>query len=380
MYKKLLALSTFCGTIIGVGLFGLPYVASKIGFVPIILYFIIVGSVAIIIHLIFGEVVQRTKGLHRLPGYAEIYLGKKWKIFSSASGVVGIAGSILAYIIVGGKFLSDLFRPYLGGTESFYLIVYFSLGMLLVYLGSKSISKTELIMLFLFFVITIFLLIKSIGSINYSFLSGFRPQYLFLPYGVIMFSLWGASVIPETSEILGAKFEKSLKNIITGGIIISTATYLIFIFSVLGVTGIHTTSEALTGLIARFGDGIASLALMFGILTTFTSFLTLGITLKKIFWYDLKISHFNSWLLVAAIPAGLYILGFTNFIAIISFVGTITLGFDTITTILCYKKAKVKCDKKPSYSLTLHPRMIYILTGLFLLGIGLEIFDLITQA
>ena len=159
MFKKLLALSTYCGTIIGVGLFGLPYVTEKIGFLPIIFYFLFLGFVAIIIHLIFGEVILRTKGQHRLPGYAEIYLGKRWKIFSSISGIIGISGALLAYIIVGGKFLSDLIQPYLGGPEVMYLLLYFGIGILLIYLGTKSISKTELIMLFFFFIIIIIFLL-----------------------------------------------------------------------------------------------------------------------------------------------------------------------------------------------------------------------------
>ena len=257
-----------------------------------------------------------------------------------------------------------------------YLLLYFGVGILLIYLGTKSISKTELIMLFFFFIIIIMFLLKVSNKINYDYLDDTHLEYLFLPYGVILFSLWGASIIPETSEILGNKNKKSLKNILTLGIIIAIITYLVFILSILGTTGPNTTTDSLTGLMSQMGNGVIIMMLIFGILTTFTSFLTLGVTLKKIFWYDLKLSHLTSWLLTALIPVGLYFSGFTNFITIIGFVGAVTLGFDTITTILCYQKAKIKSDNKPVYSLSLHPTVLYALTSLFLIGIIVEIINL----
>ena len=42
MLKYLKALSVFAGTIIGVGIFGLPYVASKVGFFVVVLYFLLI--------------------------------------------------------------------------------------------------------------------------------------------------------------------------------------------------------------------------------------------------------------------------------------------------------------------------------------------------
>ena len=207
MFKKILALATFLGTVIGVGLFGLPYTASKIGFIPIIFYFIGLCLLAIIIHLLYGEVVLRTNGRHRLPGYAEIYLGKGWKLVSAISAIAGLTGAILAYIVIGGQFLTDLFEPIFGGNQIIFTLIYFASGILLIYLGTKSVSRTELIMIVLFFAIIILIFLRVLPQINYSFFSGFDLKYFFLPYGVILFSLWGASIIPEikTKALAGLK-------------------------------------------------------------------------------------------------------------------------------------------------------------------------------
>jgi len=373
MFKKILALATFLGTVIGVGLFGLPYTASKIGFIPIIFYFIGLCLLAIIIHLLYGEVVLRTNGRHRLPGYAEIYLGKGWKLVSAISAIAGLTGAILAYIVIGGQFLTDLFEPIFGGNQIIFTLIYFASGILLIYLGTKSVSRTELIMIVLFFAIIILIFLRVLPQINYSFFSGFDLKYFFLPYGVILFSLWGASIIPEIKEILGKENEKSLKPILIFGVIIAAVTYLIFIFSVLGITGPATSPDALTALNLKLGNGTSTLMLFFGLLTTFTSYLTLGVTLKKIFWLDLKLNHFLSWLMVAIMPIVLYLAGIVNFIAIISFTGAVTLGFDTIIAIGCFFRAKKKGQRRPAYSLNLSKFGLTFFAGLLIIGIILEI-------
>ncbi|MAF20621.1 MAG: hypothetical protein CMI55_02985, partial [Parcubacteria group bacterium] len=69
------ALSTLVGSIIGVGLYSLPYITARVGIWVMLFYFLVLSLVSILIGLIYGEVILRTKGLHRLPGYAEKYLG-----------------------------------------------------------------------------------------------------------------------------------------------------------------------------------------------------------------------------------------------------------------------------------------------------------------
>ena len=73
------ALSVFLGTVIGVGIFGLPYVALKAGFFVTVFYFLFMVLIAVSIHFLYAEVALGTKGIHRLPGYVEKYLGEKWK-------------------------------------------------------------------------------------------------------------------------------------------------------------------------------------------------------------------------------------------------------------------------------------------------------------
>jgi tyrosine-specific transport protein len=103
------AISILLGTIIGVGIFGLPFVAMKAGFLVMVTYLFIISGVIFLIHFLYGEIVLATEEKYRLPGYVEKYLGFKWKNFSFMVIAIGLWGALLAYLIIGGEFLSSFF-------------------------------------------------------------------------------------------------------------------------------------------------------------------------------------------------------------------------------------------------------------------------------
>ncbi len=304
-----LATSALCGTIIGVGLFSLPYLTAKIGFWMILAYFLTLGPLVILVHLFFGELALKTPDFKRLPGFAKVYLGKWGERIAFATTILGIFGAALVYLMVGGEFLTELFQPIFGGTSLFYTLFYFGIGAFLIFYGIKAIAKVEFLGLFSFFII---LLVIFFWKMSFIKMENLFPvpdwAFLFLPYGVIIFSLWGAALIPEIEEILRDR-KKTLLKIIPISIIISVFIYLFFIYLILGISGTKTSETALPGLKVVLDNGILSLALFLGFLTTFTSFITLGLTLKKVFWYDLKIEKNLAWAITCFIPLILFLIG-----------------------------------------------------------------------
>ena len=79
----ILAFSTLAGTIIGVGMFGLPYVASRAGIVPMAINILLLSLVVTLLHLIYGEIILRTNGKHRIIVYAQIYFGSTVKFIAT---------------------------------------------------------------------------------------------------------------------------------------------------------------------------------------------------------------------------------------------------------------------------------------------------------
>jgi tyrosine-specific transport protein len=361
--------SIFIGTIIGVGLFTLPYVTLKAGFVTILSYFVLVGFLVIFIHLLFGEVVLRTDGIHRLPGYVKIYLGKWSKRAVFFSTLVGLYGALLAYIIIGGEFLWGLAGPILGGDKFLYISLFFIFGSILIWRGSKSIARVEFWFLALFFILLLFLGVRGSSDIHLSNFTIFHFKNIFLPYGVIMFSLWGLTVVPEVRDLLQEN-ERKLKSILVGGIALAALTYLVFIFIVLGISGGNTSPDALLGLKSFLPYNILSLALFFGVVTTFTSFLTLGLTLKKIFYYDYGRSMFLSWVLACGVPFLLFVFGFKQFIEVIGLVGAVAMGIDGTLVLMMHQRAKKFGNRKnPEYEIKIPAVVNYVLSGLLVLGV-----------
>lgn len=359
--KIILAISTLSGTIIGVGLFSLPFITSKVGIWLMLGYFFVLGVLVIVIHRFFGEVVLRTEGQHRLPGYAGIYLGERGKTVAIISTIFGLFGALLAYLIVGGEFLTVLLSPQLGGNNLFYTLLYFLAGAALIFFGIKAIAKIEFFGLVLFFMILAAIFFRGMpfmeaGNIFFESWKLEIRKYFFLPYGAILFSLWGAALIPEIKEMLADS--RLTRKIIAPAIIIPVFVYLIFIFLVLGITGSQTSSEAIVGLKNFLGDGIVAPALFFGLLTTFTSFIALGLTLKKVFWYDLKIPKNTAWLITMSVPMTLYFFGLQDFIKVIGLVGAVMLGIDGILIILMYLKIV------PGRKFLIYPLILVFLAGI----------------
>jgi len=364
------AFFVFVGTIIGVGIFALPWAVKDIGLFFVFLYFALLGAISIVIHLLFGKVCCLTKEKHRFPGYVFQYLGKKWGILSLFSTFLGLFGAQLVYLIVGGGFLYKLFCPLLGGKELYYVLTFFALGSFLIFKGIKSISWSETLINTFFFGLLIFLLIKTAGFINPNNLS--FSKFSFYPYGVILFSLWGSAVVPEIAEMLKKK-EDYLKRIVISGILFSAMIYILFIIIIVGTCGKNTTQDALSGLVSVLGKKVLWVFYLFGVITCFTSYLTLGLTIKKVFLYDLKFKKETSFLLATGIPLLFYFFGFKNFTLILSLCGAVAIGIEGFIHIFLYRKAVALHLKQQR----INP-FLYFLPLFLLAGVILEIFLILT--
>lgn len=367
--KFVYGVSVISGTIIGVGLFALPYVAMKVGIWVLLGYFLVLFPVAVLVHYFFAELALHTPDYKRLPGFVKIYLGKKAEKFSQIVIIFALVGTLLAYIIIGGEFLYQLVSPFVGGNSFLYTTIYFLIGSFVIFYGIKAIAKIQFFGLLLFLLILFFIFFKGFSHWEvYNLLAKTGDiSDIFLPYGVILFSLWGAVIIPEVEEGLGED-KDLLRKIVPISVFIPMLVSIIFTIIVFGITGVNTDESALSGLRNIFGNGIVSLTLFFGILTTFTSFIVLGLTLKKILWYDMKLSKNLAFLIACFSPYLLYLLGFKSFVAVIGLVGAIAWATEAILINLMYKKfsfANPEKIKYPKLRLLIYPLILFFILGIF---------------
>ena len=359
------ALAVFAGTIVGAGIFGLPYIALKSGFFIVVGFFIVMCVLAISVHFLLGEVSHDTGRIARIPGYAEEYLGKNAKKFSFFISYLGLTGTLLAYIILGSKFFYLFLNPIFNAPEFVYTLIFFVLGATLIYRGTKTIASSELVIQVIFIILLLVFFTKGFSYINLENLFTFDFKSFGMPYGVVLFSLWGIALVPEIKEMV-ERDRKKMFAVLSLGVIIAAFCYIFFIFTILSVSGLNTTKDAFSGFAKVIGDKVMIIGILFGLITVFTSFITLGLTLKKILWYDIKLNHNISWVISCFIPLILYFTGIRNFIDVIGLTGAFFLGTESILVILIYRSfIKKRFQRKPNV-------YIYILILMLIIGMVTE--------
>nr|MBA4404785.1 hypothetical protein [Nanoarchaeum sp.] len=368
------ATALLCGTIIGAGVLGIPYIISQVGFIPGIFIIILIGLAMMMLNLFLGEIILRTPGNHQLPGYAERYLGKTGKKLMMFSMIFGIYGALIAYIIGSGQALATVF----GLSSLTFSIAFFIVASGIVYIGLKAIAKSEL-----FFIVAVFLIFGGLfiyslfsGKFNLANLAVVNLKNIFLPYGVVLFAFIGTAAIPEMKEYL-THDKKKLKKAIILGSLIPLITYLLFTFVVLGITGLNTTEIATIGLGEVFGEYILVIGNLFAVVAMFTSFLTLALAMKEVYLYDYKFKNFLAWALTVIIPFIIFLTGFTSFIKIIGITGAVAGGVDGILIVLMFWKARKMQYRIPEYKLGKKHTLGFLLMLMFILGLIYQFYSLI---
>lgn len=372
------------GTIIGAGIFGVPYVVSQVGIVWGAALLGVVGIIAVLVHLMLGEVVLRTPSKHRMVGYAEIYLGPNWKKIVALTSVVGMYGGLLAYIILGGDLLYLLF-PLNQPDAMWHVLGFYGVFVFAVLKGTKVVSWIEFVASFLLVLFVVGLFATALPSVEFLNLQpatslGFSS--IFIPYGVMLFSLMGTAAVPEVRQVLEGKLSKRTKRVsgrafvraLSWGTFVPGVLTFLFAFAVVGLLGSSTTSDSLSNLAPILGSQMVLFGGIFGVAAVFTSMIVTGTTLKKIFWYDYSTSHTTAWILVISIPLMAYFLGLRDFIGVIALMGGVLGGIEGMLLIKIHRSAQKKGKRKPEYKIIIPAIVRYVLLGMFILGMIYQLF------
>lgn len=360
------AVSILVGSTIGAGGLGIPYAAAQTGFFVALGYIVILGMIIILINLYFGEVILRTKGKHQIAGYGKKYLGRKAELALEFAIFFGVYAAIVAYMIGIGESLSFLF---FGNSNSSLLLgVLFGVGMSgLFWRGLKALKKFEKLGVVMILILLVLIVVVFFRDINLANLYSFNSGSFFLPFGIILFSLMSFYAIPQVGMIIHGN-EKIMKKVLMTGSFISMTFYILFTLVVVGVKGMDTPEIATLSLGGIF--------ILLGILTMFTSYLTLGNALQENLMYDERFKKKNAWMFAALLPILIFIavkfLGFFSFVKIISLGGVVSGGLIAILILFMVKKAKKKGNRKPEYKLPVNWLIIGFLSLIFILGLVMQ--------
>jgi amino acid permease len=368
----ILAVATLFGAITGAGFFAVPYVIAHAGAVTFLFYLPLLVAVQTLLHLLFARLILSTKTAHRLPGYVEIYAGKKYKSAVSFFSLISGYGTLLAYIILGGTFLSGLLAPHFGGSLTFYSLALFTVESLIVLAGIKLIAGTELVLTSFLIIVVGLIGIQSFNHLDWHNYLTFNWSQILLPYGPIFFAVAGDAAIPEVCRLL-AREKNKIRSAIIWGTILPSAVLAIFVLTVVGVTGVNTTADTLSGLRGILGGGATSLALIFGVTAIFTSCLVIMQSVREIFWWDFKINKNISWTFCFILPIILYLFNLTNLTAVISVTGAVMGGILGVVLVLLFPIMERRPEQKSVLRTSITKPWAIALCSLFILGLITEL-------
>jgi len=338
-YKEIvLPAGLLASFIIGAGIFALPYVFYQAGFLVGLFYLVLFTAVFVTVHRMYGYVIENTQGKHRFVGYARIHLGRWGFITSIFTTAIGFTLVLTAYIALASEFLSLIFPGYYNIYGPF---IFWGVGSLAIILSLKRLANFEFSIALAMGVIVIALFIAGFIYGDGVNISTVNLSSAFLPYGIILFALAGRAAISTISDYYERKkiSKDKMNRAVTLGTIAPAFIYLLFIIAVLALSGDGVSPDGLSGLV-NAPYPLLFLAVSLGIFALWTSYFFLGVAVRDIFRYDLKLHLLPAIIAVVFLPIGLYLAGLTNFLFLMGIIGGVFLAMDSIMTISMYSKIK----------------------------------------
>ncbi len=187
-----------------------------------------------------------------------------------------------------------------------------------------------------------------------------------------MFAYLAFSIIPEIKRILKNK-ERQIKSVIITSYIAAFLMYSIFTLVVLGFKGLETPQIATLAL--------GKLFVLLGMLTMFTSYLSLSIALISTFQSDFNMKKRKAWLVTIIIPLVLFIIltlsKLASFTVVLGTGGVLSGGLTAILILLMVKKAKAFGDRKSEYKIFYSKLLAIILAIIFIFSVISEVLSVI---
>ncbi|BCX15927.1 MAG: tyrosine-specific transport protein 1 [Candidatus Parcubacteria bacterium] len=345
--------SLLAGTIIGAGIFSLPFVFLKAGLGWSFPFLFLAALVFCLLHLMYADLVVKNGDHHRFAGLSEIYFGREGYWLAVVATVIQMFFVLVIYLYLAVSFFSLIFPSHLlfWGLISFWLI-----GSLIIFLGTRKVAFSEF--LAIVGILAVVFLLAGWGipqflkkSVSFSFPSS--PFLWFLPFGPLLFSLSGRPAIPALIHYFRSvrrPVEKA-KRAIIGGTLLSALVYLLFVFSIIGLSD-EVSVDSISGISANLPSWLLWAVFgILGVLSLLSSYFAIGLDVRYSLEFDLKFSKFWSIFLVVVLPLVIYALNVGSFLSLIEFAGGVFVSLEGIMILLMWRKSLTQKDKVSKESL-----------------------------
>ena len=350
-------------TTIGAGVFSLPAIFERAGWLAGFGYFVVLGSLLAWAHLLYWRVLERQEKPLALAELADRFLGRATSRIGAAVVLLGLFFALVVYLILGRSFFAALFPiPGIWALALFWVLGSVPIVMKLprmVSLEAGGVVVMAVIMLFVFF---------SAAHPGAMFERPvLRTEELFLPFGPVLFSFaaWTAVLPMYRAWREGGEKKGSPRRIVALGTFVSGLLYLLFILGIFGSAEGAVPAESL-GSALGWTPWKVGLLFVFGLFALWTSYVPIALEIRQTFRDDFGWTNARAVLVTVCVPLILVALGFTDFLKVIGLAGGVFTGLQYVLIVAVALRA---------LSLKRPERMLaYAATALFLLAAAYEIY------
>jgi amino acid permease len=350
-------------TTIGAGMFALPYVVLKAGWLAGIFYLIVFSAAFTVVHAIYFAALRRVKERERIVGLARKLLPRPLAAAAFVTIILGQLLTLVAYIILGGSLLEAAFPAFQGeiGVALFWLV-----ASLPILLSIGRLAAAETLGAVVMAAIALFIFARGDIAAALGRVPVLDLGNIALPFGPVLFALAGWTAVEPVYDIerSAARFSSRRAQLaLAAGTILSAVVYALFTLGILG-TAPAITSDTFSGL---QGWPLSLIALLgaLGICAIWTSYVAIGREVE----YALIDAKWRRWAAFSAtlfLPLILVLAGVKSFLGVVGFVGGVLVSVNYLIIVLIGGRL-------------LHPTgarraLLYALAAIFLLAALYEIY------
>lgn len=346
--RYILPASILTGTVIGAGIFSLPYAVAEAGWVLSALYGTILVAFVAAIHLMFLEIIEKTKEEYRFVGYVRKYLGSVGFGVSLLIAIPGLLLTLNIYLALAARFLGVLFP---GGYPFLNMLGFWAIAAVWILADANLLAVSEYVLSLGIYLVIGFVFVLGVRNwdgINMATMVDTR-HYL-VPLGVFFFALMGRSAIPSVVRYYKeSKIPMRFANpAVLIGTLVPALCYAFFAIGVIQLSG-EVSRDSITGLFGGPYFVVKAVGAL-GLLALMGTYIVLGIDAIEDMRLDLRVPKWIGTLAVLVGPLVLYAAGLRNFYELIGIVGGVFLSFEAVMIALMWRKVT---DRRLSKGLAL---------------------------
>ena len=355
-------------TTLGAGIFALPYIFFRSGWIAGIFYALIFGVIVIFIHTLYARVLFEERGAKRLLGLVEAHFGEHifWPAFFSIVG--GLLLVLIIYLTLVHTFVGLIVpsvNPWIG------LLIFWATASLPLFLRLRWLVRLEFLGTALMAAVILFIFLAPPDFSSALSVPALDLKNIFLPFGPILFSLAGWTAIEPMYDYAkkrngGAATTRAALAWGTAFVMLLYALFILAIFR----SAAAITPDTVSGL-TNWGSARLAFLGALGLFAIWTSYVPVALEIQSALSRDMRLQKFFASLAVVILPLLFYFLGLRNFLSLVSIAGGVFLALQYVFIILISKK-----------SLRLNRATHALLSGLivvFLLAAVYEIYFFVVQ-